>query len=148
MITRAELLSLPTLYIIKDLSLIITKFLNLYLGHLNLKDPVLTLSSMELRVVKYTNSLTVSMPYSNTYDYYKVWDWAILYYNNSPYLFFINDQTNVGPLTYLIGDINITKTILYLLSQEMEIVKDGFAYSRFDSVLNYQNNVEDLLIIN
>jgi hypothetical protein len=147
LLTKTELLNLPTLYIIKDLAPIITKFFNLFLGHLNLKDPVLTLSSMEVKVVKSTNSLTVSMPYSNTYDYYKVWNWAILYYNNLPNLLLVNDEAIQGPLVYLLGDVDITKTILYLLSQEMEVVQDGFAYNSFDGHLNYQNDPSDLLVL-
>ena len=146
--TRTDLLNLPTLYIIKDIAPIITKYFNYFLGHLLLKEPVLILNSIEIRVVKFTNSSTVSMPYSKTYDYYKVWNWAILYYNNVPNLFLINDDYLQGPLTYLIGDVNITKTILYLLSQEMEIIKDGFAYNSLDSNLNYINNPEDLLVLN
>lgn len=146
--TKSELLSLPTLYVIKDLAPIITKFLDVFLGHLNLKDPVLTLSTMEIRVVNYRKSTTVSMPYSNTYGVYKVWNWGILYYNNIPNLLFINDESDIGPFVYLLGGVDMTKTILYLLSQEMEIVEDGFAYDSFDSVLNYQNRPEDLLVLN
>ena len=146
--TKTELLSLPTLYIIKDLAPVITKFLNNFLGHLSLKEPTLTLLSMELRVIKYTNSSTVSMPYSNTYDNYRVWNWAILYYNNVPNLLLINDEHVQGPLVYLLGSADITKTILYLLSQEMEIIKDGFAYNSLDSNLNYINDPNDLLVLN
>ena len=148
LLTKTELLNLPTLYIIKDLAPIITKFFNPFLGHLNLKDPVLTLSSMEVKVVMSNNSLTVSMPYSNIYDYYKVWNWAILYYNNLPNLLLVNDEAIQGPLVYLLGDVDITKTILYLLSQEMEVVQDGFAYNSFDGYLNYQNDPSDLLVLN
>ncbi len=145
--TKTELLALPILYTIKDLAPIITKFFNSYLGHLNLKESSLSLSNIDIKVVKSRKTLTVSMPYSNSYDYYNVWNWGLLTYNNISNLLLVNDESDFGPLVYLIGDVDITKTILYTLSQEMEVVQDGFAYDRFDSVLNYLGNPNDLIVL-
>ena len=145
---KSELLVSPILYNLTDLAPIITKFFNSYLGHLNLKDFTLNIPSIELGVVSDRNSLTVSMPYSNTYGYYKVWNWGILYYQGIPSLFLVNDESDTGPLVYLLGDPNIVKTIFYIISQEMEIVKDGFAYFALDSTLNYQNDPNDLPVLN
>ncbi len=147
MLTKAEVLSLPTLYTITDLAPIITKFFNAYLGHLNLVSPVLEIPSITLDVVKSRRTLSVSMPYSNTYDYYNVWQMGILKYNTIPNLLLFNDTPNLGPLIYQLGDINITKTILYTISQQMEVVKDGFAYYSFDSVLNYRDDPNNIVVL-
>lgn len=138
--TKAEILSLPTLYTITDLAPIITKFFNQYLGHLNLISPILEVPSISLDVIKSRITLTVSMPYSNSYDYYNVWQIGVLKYNNVANLLLFNDVPNLGPIIYQLGDIDITKTILYTISQKMEIVQDGFAYNSFDSVLNYRDD--------
>lgn len=145
--TKAEVLSLPTLYTITDIAPIITKFLDAYLGHLNLVSPVLEIPSITLDVIKSRRTLQVSMPYSNSYDYYNVWQMGILKYNTVPNLLLFNDLPNLGPLIYQLGDVNITKTILYTISQEMEVVQDGFAYNSFDSVLNYINDPRDIPIL-
>jgi len=149
MYTKAEVLSLPTLYTLTNLNPIITKFFNAYLGHLNLKQqPTLEVHSITLDVVKSRRTLTVSMPYSNSYDYYNVWQMGILKYNTVPNLLLFNDLSNLGPLMYQLGDVDTTKTILYLLSQQMEVVQDGFAYNSFDAVLNYINDPTVIPILN
>jgi len=149
MYTKAEVLSLPTLYTLTNLNPIITKFFNAYLGHLNLKQqPTLEVPSITLDVVKSRRTLTVSMPYSNSYDYYNVWQMGILKYNTVPNLLLFNDLSNLGPLMYQLGDVDTTKTILYLLSQQMEVVQDGFAYNSFDAVLNYINDPTVIPILN
>lgn len=138
--TKAEILSFPTLYTITDLAPIITKFFNQYLGHLNLINPILEVPSITIDVIKSRRTLTVSMPYSNSYDFYNVWQMGILKYNTLPNLLLFNDVPNLGPIIYQLGDIDTTKTILYIISQEMEVVQDGFAYNSFDSVLNYRDD--------
>lgn len=138
--TKSELLALPTLYKLNDLSPIIYKFLGDYLSHLNLKNSTLIIPSIELDIVKYTKSLSVSLPYSNSYMYYDVWELGVLKYNTVPNLLLVNNKTDIGPLIFLLGDINTTKTILYTISQQMDIVKDSFAVSD-DSVLNYKGEI-------
>lgn len=145
--TKAEILSLPTLYTITDLAPIITKFFNQYLGHLNLINPILEVPSITIDVIKSRRTLTVSMPYSNSYDYYNVWQMGVLKYNTVANLLLFNDVPNLGPIIYQLGDVNITKTILYTISQEMKVIQDGFAYNSFDSVLNYINDPRDIPIL-
>lgn len=146
-LTKSELLALPTLYTINDLAPIIYKFLGDYLAHLNLKEPSLIIPSIQLDVVQNTKSLQVSMPYSNSYKYYDVWQLGILKYNTVPNLLLVNNKTNVGPLIYLLGDTNTTKTILYVISQQMEIVQDSFANNNNDAVLNYKGDLSNLIEI-
>lgn len=146
--TRDEILLEPILYTLTDLAPIITKFLNVYLGHLNLINPVLEIPSITLDVLKSKKTLDGVLPYSSNYDFITIWEVGILKYNTIPNLLLFNNKPNLGPLIYLLGDINTTKTILYTMSQEMEIVKDGFAYERFDSVLNYRDDPSNLTVIN
>ena len=146
--TKAEILLEPTLYTISDLAPIITKFLNVYLGHLNLIDSVLKIPSITLDVIQSKKTLDVSLPYSSSYGYYTLWQVGILKYNDVPNLLLFNNEADLGPFMFLLGDINTTKTILYTMSQQMEIVQDGFAYERFDSVLNYRDDPSNISILN
>ena len=145
--TRAEILAEPTLYTISDLAPIITKFLNVYLGHLNLANSTLEVPSITLDVIQSKKTLEGVLPYCSNYDYHTLWEVGILKYEGIPNLLLFNNESYLGPLLLLIGDINITKTILYTLSQQMEIVKDGFAYKMFDSVLNYRNDPSNLTVL-
>ena len=145
--TKVEILLEPTLYTISDLAPIITKFLNVYLGHLNLIDSVLKIPSITLDVIQSKKTLDVSLPYSNSYGYYTLWQVGILKYNDVPNLLLFNNEADLGPLMFLLGDINTTKTILYTLSQQMKIVQDGFAYERFDSVLNYRDDPSNISML-
>lgn len=144
-LTKSELLALPTLYTIDDLALITHKFLGDYLGHLNLKQSSLIIPSIQLDVVRNVKSLSVSMPFSNSYQYYDVWQLGILKYNTVPNLLLVNSKPNIGPLVYLLGDSNITKTIFYTISQQMEIVQDSFANDNNDAVLNYRGDLNNLI---
>jgi hypothetical protein len=144
-LSKSELLALPTLYTINDLNSIVYKFLGDYLGHLNLKQSSLVIPSIQLDIVRNVKSLQVSLPYSSSYDYYNVWQLGILKYNTVPNLLLVNSKPNVGPLIYLLGDVNITKTILYVISQQMEIVQDSFANSNNDVVLNYRGDITNLV---
>jgi len=146
-LTKSELLALPTLYTIEDLAPITYKFLGDYLGHLNLKQPSLIIPSIQLDVVRNVKSLSVSLPFSNSYQYYDVWQLGILKYNTVPNLLLVNSKPNIGPLVYLLGDSNITKTILYNMSQQMEIVQDSFANDNNDAVLNYRGDLTNLIQI-
>lgn len=145
-LTKSELLALPTLYTIDDLTSIVYKFLGDYLGHLNLKQTPLIIPSIQLDIVQSTKSLEVSLPYSNSYGYYDIWQLGILKYNTVPILLLINNKTNIGPFIYLLGDTNIAKTTLYVISQQMEIVQDSFAVSA-DAVLNYMGDLNNLIEI-
>jgi hypothetical protein len=145
--TKSELLALPTLYTINNITPIIYNFLGEYLNHLNLKDSTLIIPSITLDIVKSSKTLNVSLPYSNSYKEYVNWEYGILKYNTVPNLFLVNNKTDIGPLIYLLGDVNITKTILYVISQQMKLVTDSFAYNTFDGVLNYKNNPEDIILL-
>ena len=145
--TKSQLLALPTLYAINNITPIIYNFLGEYLNHLNLKDSSLIIPSITLDIVKSSKTLNVSLPYSNSYKEYVNWEYGILKYNTVPNLFLVNNKTDIGPLIYLLGDVNITKTILYVISQQMELVTDSFAYNTFDGVLNYKNNPEDIILL-
>lgn len=145
--TKSELLALPTLYTINNITPIIYNFLGEYLNHLNIKDSTLIIPSITLDIVKSSKTLNVSLPYSNSYKEYVNWEYGILKYNTVPNLFLVNNKTDIGPLIYLLGDVNITKTILYVISQQMKLVTDSFAYNTFDGVLNYKNNPEDIILL-
>jgi hypothetical protein len=146
LLTKSELLALPTLYTINNIAPIIYKFLGDYLGHLNLKQPSLIIPSIQLDIINNVKSLAVSLPDSNSYNYYDVWQLGILKYNTVPNLLLVNSRPDIGPLVYLLGDINTTKTILYTISQQMETVQDSFAVSE-DAVLNYKGDLTNLIEI-
>ena len=65
--TKSELLALPTLYTINNITPIIYNFLGEYLNHLKLKDSSLIIPSITLDIVKSSKTLNVSLPYSNSY---------------------------------------------------------------------------------
>jgi hypothetical protein len=148
LLTSSDALTLPTLYTINDIAPIITKYFDEYLGHLNLKDAVLTVPSITLDVVKSVKTLEVSLPYSSAYGYYDIWAIGILKYNTVPNLILFNYDVSMGALMFKVGDTDTTKTMLYLLSQQMEIVQDGFSYNSFDAVLNYRSDPNNIPVLN
>jgi hypothetical protein len=147
LLTSSEVLALPTLYTINDIAPIITKYFNEYLGHLNLRDAILTVPSITLDVVSSIKTLEVSLPYSSAYGYYDIWTIGVLKYNTVPNLILFNYQDTA---VFIVegGDPNITKTILYILSQQMEIVQDGLSYNSFDAVLNYRSDPNNIPTLN